>query len=90
MDEKTPAAVLRRMPGQAEVHFELAPDLANRLQAIAGHVSQRMLEHYSRIRMDAKRTALDGIATPVFQTGVHQNVHQFLNSAIPVTAKPLN
>jgi integrase len=29
------------------------------IMAIAGHVSRRMLEHYSRIRMDAKRTALD-------------------------------
>ncbi len=39
--------------------------------AIAGHVSRKMLEHYSRIRMEAKRTALDGIATttlnPVIQ-----------------------
>jgi hypothetical protein len=29
--------------------------------AIAGHVSKRMLEHYSHIRMAAKRTALDGL-----------------------------
>jgi integrase len=60
------------------------------IMAIAGHVSRRMLEHYSRIRMDAKRAALDGISTPLFQTGVHQNVHQFLNPQIPVVAKPLN
>jgi hypothetical protein len=26
--------------------------------AIAGHVSKKMLEHYSRIRTDAKRAAL--------------------------------
>jgi len=33
--------------------------------AIAGHVSREMLEHYSHIRMDAKRVALDAIATPL-------------------------
>jgi hypothetical protein len=32
--------------------------------AIAGHVSRQMLEHYSHIRMDLKRKALDGLATP--------------------------
>jgi hypothetical protein len=60
------------------------------IMAIAGHVSRRMLEHYSRIRMDAKRSALDGIATPLFQTGVHQNVHQFSDTKIPAAAKSLN
>jgi hypothetical protein len=30
---------------------------------IAGHVSPRMLRHYSHIRMQAKRHALEGIAT---------------------------
>jgi hypothetical protein len=28
---------------------------------IAGHVSKRMLKHYSHIRMEAKRTALESI-----------------------------
>ena len=50
------------------------------IKAIAGHVSQRMLEHYSRIRMDAQRRALDGISQPlepgVFGAGVHQNRNQ--------------
>jgi len=32
------------------------------LMAIAGHVSRKMLEHYSHIRMEAKRAALDAIA----------------------------
>jgi len=41
--------------------------------AIAGHVSRKMLEHYSHIRMEAKRSALDAIAQPVFQTVVAQN-----------------
>jgi hypothetical protein len=30
--------------------------------AIAGHVSRKMLEHYSQIRIEAKRAALDAIA----------------------------
>ena len=32
------------------------------IMAIAGHVSRKMLEHYSHIRMEAKRAALDAIA----------------------------
>jgi integrase len=31
------------------------------LMAIAGHVSRQMIEHYSHIRMEAKRVALDAI-----------------------------
>jgi DNA-binding PadR family transcriptional regulator len=31
------------------------------LKSIAGHITQRMLEHYSNIRMNAKRQALDGL-----------------------------
>ena len=30
---------------------------------IAGHVSKQMLKHYSHIRMEAKRTALESIVT---------------------------
>jgi hypothetical protein len=50
--------------------------------SIAGHVSRQMLEHYSHIRLAAKRAALDSIATPlpapasgktpVFEPDVHQ------------------
>jgi hypothetical protein len=29
--------------------------------AIAGHVSKEMLEHYSHIRMEAKRTAVEAL-----------------------------
>jgi integrase len=56
------------------------------VMSIAGHVSRQMLEHYSHIRLAAKRTALDSIATPlpppptekppVFQGDVHQNDNQ--------------
>jgi hypothetical protein len=44
--------------------------------AIAGHVSRKMLEHYSHIRVEAKRTALDALNLPGFDSPVHQNVHQ--------------
>jgi hypothetical protein len=30
--------------------------------AIAGHVDRRMLRHYSHIRMEAKRNALDKVS----------------------------
>jgi len=32
------------------------------VMAIAGHVSQRMLVHYSHVRIEAKRKALDALA----------------------------
>ena len=31
--------------------------------AIAGHVSSKMLAHYSHVRIQAKRTALDSLST---------------------------
>jgi hypothetical protein len=31
--------------------------------SIAGHVSPKMLAHYSHVRLEAKRRALDGIAS---------------------------
>jgi hypothetical protein len=60
------------------------------IMAIAGHVSRRMLEHYSRIRTEAKRVALDSIVTPAFDVGVHQNVHQVSATTSSDTAKLLN
>ena len=43
------------------------------LMSIAGDLSRKMLEHYSHIRMAAKRVALDAIAKPVFEVDVVQN-----------------
>jgi len=60
------------------------------IMAIAGHVSKHMLEHYSRIRVEAKRAALDAIARPVFDAGVHQDVHQIENGNSAASAKSLN
>jgi|SRR5579862_672636 len=33
------------------------------IRSIAGHVSQKMLEHYSHVRLEAKRHALDALAS---------------------------
>ena len=41
--------------------------------AIVGHVSRKMIEHYSHIRMEAKRAALDAIAKPTFEGNRAQN-----------------
>jgi integrase len=64
------------------------------IMSIAGHVSRRMLEHYSRIRTEAKRTALDAIAQGPTRAGfgeaVHQNVHQVSGGVSDASAKPLN
>lgn len=64
------------------------------IKAIAGHVSQRMLEHYSRIRIDAKRRALDAInqePNPIaFATGVHQIGNQIEVAQTGPLDKPLN
>ena len=43
------------------------------LMSIAGHVSRKMIEHYSHIRLEAKRTALDAIAKPHFERVGAQN-----------------
>jgi len=62
------------MPGLAQLRFhdlrhhaitELAETAASDqvIRSIAGHVSQKMLEHYSHVRLEAKRRALDALAT---------------------------
>ena len=40
-----------------------APDAT--IMALAGHLSRAMLEHYSHVRMAAKRTAVDGLGTGI-------------------------
>jgi len=49
-------------------------------------VSRRMIEHYSHIRMDAKRTATDAIV----DGGVNQNVNQPTVGDSTNIAKSLN
>ena len=50
------------------------------IMAIAGHVSRRMLERYSHVRLEAKRRALEAIAAPEpegegAQKGAHSQLH---------------
>jgi len=54
---------------------KLAESLASEqtIMAIAGHVSHRMLEHYSHVRMEAKRKAVEAIGQPVSDMDGAQN-----------------
>lgn len=51
--------------------------------AIAGHVSRKMIEHYSHIRMEAKRAALDAIAKPAFDEVGAQNLGTIAARNVP-------
>lgn len=44
--------------------------------AIAGHVSRRMLERYSHVRMEAKRKAMEALAVSTKTAGYDTNAHQ--------------
>jgi len=61
---KSPTAGLRFHDLRHHAITELAEGQASEqtIRSIAGHVSQRMLEHYSHIRLDAKRIALDALS----------------------------
>jgi len=43
------------------------------IMAIAGHVSRRMLERYSHVRMEAKRKALDALSKSTGMVGYDTN-----------------
>ena len=51
------------------------------IMAIAGHVSRRMLSRYAHIRTEAKRRALEAVATshetagPILENDGHKNGH---------------
>jgi len=62
---------------------KLAEGLASEqtVMAIAGHLSKRMLERYSHIRMEAKRKALDAIATAEIDAGYLQKSLQSSDEA---------
>jgi hypothetical protein len=60
------------------------------IMSIAGHVSRHMLEHYSRIRVEAKRAALEAIARLDFGVGVHQIVHEIETGESGPSDKSLN
>jgi integrase len=60
----SPTAGLRFHDLRHHAITELAEGQASEqtIRSIAGHVSQKMLEHYSHIRLEAKRTALDALS----------------------------
>jgi len=60
----SPTAGLRFHDLRHHAITELAEGQASEqtIRSIAGHVSQKMLEHYSHIRIDAKRDALDALS----------------------------
>jgi len=67
------------LPGLVHLHdlrhhaiTELAESQASdqTIMAIAGHVSPRMLAHYSHVRLEAKRNALEALSKPALSEGV--------------------
>ena len=56
------------------------------IMAIAGHVSRRMLERYSHVRMEAKRTAMESLAVSTRTAGYDTN-HD--TQAVAVTIRPI-
>ena len=50
------------------------------VMALAGHVSRKMMERYSHIRMEAKRKAVDTLSGTDFELGWTQNGAQFFVS----------
>jgi integrase len=44
------------------------------IMAIAGHMSRRMLEHYSHVRMAAKRTALEKLESGLMGVSVDESI----------------
>jgi integrase len=56
------------------------------IMAIAGHVSRRMLERYSDVRMEAKRTAMEARALSTKTAGYDTNRD---TNAIPASTRPV-
>ena len=56
------------------------------IMAIAGHVSRKMLERYSHVRMEAKRTAMETLANSSKMAGYDTN-HD--TNALPLNARPV-
>jgi integrase len=52
------------------------------IMAIAGHVSRQMLEHYSHVRLDLKRKALDGLATHRGTSGARKTSYDTNNDTM--------
>ncbi|MGA7851295.1 MAG: site-specific integrase [Terriglobales bacterium] len=56
------------------------------IMAIAGHVSRRMLERYSHVRMEAKRTAMEALAVSTKTAGYDTN-HD--TNAVAASVRPV-
>jgi len=56
------------------------------IMAIAGHVSRRMLERYSHVRMEAKRNAMEALAVSTKTAGYDTN-HD--TKAVPASTRPI-
>jgi integrase len=72
---KSPTAGLRFHDLRHHAITELAESQASdrTIMSIAGHVSQQMLAHYSHVRIDAKRKALDALAVGIKTVGYDTN-----------------
>ena len=72
---KSPLAGLRFHDLRHHAITELAESQASdqTIRSIAGHVSEKMLEHYSHIRLDAKRSALDALSSRSKAAGYDTN-----------------
>jgi integrase len=53
------------------------------IKAIAGHVSQQMLEHYSHIRLELKRQELDGLGTWRSEKGNKSPIYDTITTQQP-------
>jgi integrase len=56
------------------------------IMAVAGHVSRRMLERYSHVRMEAKRAAMETLANSSRMKGYDTNDD---TNAVPVSTRPV-
>jgi integrase len=70
-DTKSPFHGFRFHDLRHQAITELAESKASdqTIMGIAGHVSRKMLQHYSHVRLEAKRSALDALSMAPVQTG---------------------
>jgi len=70
-DVRSPIKGLRFHDLRHHTITELAESEASdsTIMSIAGHVSPKMLAHYSHVRLEAKRNALDALCRPALNRG---------------------
>jgi len=84
---------LRQPPTNSTPTTRLAENAAvseETIRALAGHVSRKMLERYSHIRLAAKQAAIQSLEAAVFDAGSPQNPPQFEVSILGIAEKALN